>query len=82
MILVVLSEGGCWWTLSALRKCGGDKLQREWVGGGGVGSKTGEEMEEDRKTTDLPAVREGERPKDSALSREMPMIQSALVSTA
>ena len=32
MILVVLPEGGCWWTLSALRKCGGDKSQREQGG--------------------------------------------------
>ncbi len=29
MILVVLPEGGCWRTLSALRKCGGVKSQRE-----------------------------------------------------
>ena len=57
MILVVLPEGGCWRTLSALRKCGGDKSQRELGGGGGA---AGEETVEDRKTTDLPAVRESE----------------------
>ncbi len=34
MILVVLPEGGCWRTLSALRKCGGDKSQRELGGRG------------------------------------------------
>ena len=37
---------------------------------------------EDRKTTNLPAVRESERPKDSASSQEIPMILHALVSTA
>ena len=52
MILVVLPEGGCWRTLNALRKCGGDKSQRE------QGGKAGKETVEDRKTTDLPAVRE------------------------
>ena len=44
--------------------------------------EAGEEMVEDRKTTDQPAVRESERPKDSASLREMPMIRNALVSTA
>ena len=39
--------------MSALRKYGGDKSQTQQGGG-----KTGEEMVEDRKTTDLPAVRE------------------------
>ena len=76
MILVVLQERGCWRTLSALRKYGGDKSQTE------QGVETGEEQVEDRKTTDLPAVRERERPKDSASSREIPMIRNALVSTA
>ncbi len=52
MILVVLPEGGCWRTLSALWKYDGDKSQRE------QGGKAGEETVEDRKTTDLPAVRE------------------------
>ena len=33
----------------------GQITERAWGGGGG---KTGEEMVEDRKTTDLPAVRE------------------------
>ena len=51
MILVVLPEGGCWRTLSALRKCGGHKSQREQGGG-----EDGEETVEDRKTTDQPAV--------------------------
>ena len=46
------------------------------------GGETGEEMVEDRKTTDLPAVRDSERPKDSASSQQMPMIRTALVSTA
>ena len=41
--------------MSALWKCGGDKSEREQVGGGG---ETGEETVEDRKTTDLPVVRE------------------------
>ena len=36
----------------------------------GGGGDTGEETVEDRKTTDLPAMRESERPKDSASSRE------------
>ena len=45
------------------------------------GSETGEEKVEDGKTTDLPAVRESERPKDSASSWETPMILNALVST-
>ena len=53
MILAVSQEGGCWWTLSALWK---------YVGGGGRTylreSEAGEETVEDRKTTDLPAVRE------------------------
>ena len=52
MILVVLPEGGCWQTLSALWKYGGDKSQTE------QGGETSEEMVEDRKTTDLSAVRE------------------------
>ena len=56
MILVVLPEGGCWRTMSALRKCGGDKSQREQGGRGG--GEAGEETVEDRKTTDQPAVRE------------------------
>ena len=38
-------------------------------------------MVEDKKTTDLPAVRESERPKDSASSWQIPMILKALVST-
>ena len=46
------------------------------------GGETGKETVEDRKTTDLLAVREGERPKDSASSQEIPMILNALVSTA
>ena len=49
MILVVLPERGLLATLSALRKCGGDKSQREQEGGGG---EAGEETVEDRKTTD------------------------------
>ena len=52
MILVVLPEGGCWLTLSALNKYGGDKSQTQ------QGGRDGEETVEDRKTTDLPAVRE------------------------
>ena len=76
MIVVVLPEGGCWWTLSYLRKYGGDKLQTKQGGG-----ETGEETVEDRKTTDQPAVIERERPKDPASLREMPMIRNALVST-
>ena len=57
MILVILPECGCWRTLSALWKCGRDKSQRE-QGWGWEGGKAGEEIVEDRKTTDLPAVRE------------------------
>ena len=76
MILVVLPEGGCWRTLGALQKCGGDKSQTERVG------ETGAETVEDRKNTDLPVVRESERPKASASLREIPMILNALVSTA
>ena len=53
MILVVLPEGGCWWTLSTMRKYGGQIAVREEGGG-----KAREEMVEDRKTTDLPVVRE------------------------
>ncbi len=53
MIVEVLPEGGCWRTLSALRKYGGDKSQTEQEG-----RDTGEEMVEDRNTTDLPAARE------------------------
>ena len=53
MILVVLPEGGCWWTLSTLWKYGGDKSQTEQRVG-----ETREETVEDGKTTDLPAVRE------------------------
>ena len=34
MILVVLPEGGSLWTLSALRKCGGDKSQVDSTGEG------------------------------------------------
>ena len=41
--------------MSALRKYGGDKLQTELGGGGG---EAREEMGEDRKTIDLPAVKE------------------------
>ena len=52
MIFVVLPEGGCWRTLSALRRYGGDISQREQEG------ETGEETVEDRKTTNLPVVRE------------------------
>ena len=48
----------------------------------GEGGEAGEETVEDRKTTDLPAVRESEKPKDSASSREIQMILNALVSTA
>ena len=44
--------------------------------------KATEEMVEDRKTIDLPLVRESESPKDSASSREIPTILKALVSTA
>ena len=51
MILVVLQEGGCWQTLSTLRKYGRDRLQAEQRG------KAGDETVEDKKTTDLPAVR-------------------------
>ena len=51
MILVVLPEGGGWRTLSTLQK------YREGGRRGG-GGETGEEMAEDRITTDLPAVRE------------------------
>ena len=54
MILVVLPEGGCWWTLSSLQKYGGDIWQTE------QGVETGEETIEDRKTTDQCAVRECE----------------------
>ena len=36
MVLVVLPEGGCWQTLSALRKYGGDKSQTDL--GGQVGN--------------------------------------------
>ena len=56
MIVVVLPEGGCWQTLSALRKYGGyiSHIER---GGGGC-CETKEEIIEDRKTTDLLAVRE------------------------
>ena len=50
MILVVFPEGGCWQTLGALQKCGGDKSQRE------QGGEAGEETVEERKTTDQPAV--------------------------
>ena len=77
MILIVLSEGGSWQTLNALREYGGGTYFRQ-----SRGSEAGEETVEDRKTTDLPAVRERERPKDSASSREIPMILNALVSTA
>ena len=52
MILVVLPEGGCWQTVSTLRKYGGDKSSTE------QGDETGEKTVEDRKTTDLPVVRE------------------------
>ena len=52
MILVVFPEGGCWRTLSDLWKHGGDVLQTEQRGEVRV------ETVEDRKTTDLPAVRE------------------------
>ena len=41
------------------------------------GCEAREEMVEDRKTTDLPVVRDS----DSALSWEIPMILNALVST-
>ena len=51
MILVVLPEGSCWSTLSALRKYGGDKSQTE------QGGETVEEMVEARNTTDLLVVR-------------------------
>ena len=44
------------------------------------GGETGEEMVEDRKTTNRPAV-ESERPKHSASSWEIPMIRNALVYT-
>jgi len=44
---------GCWQTLSAIREYGGNKSQIE--GGGG---EPGEVTVEDKKTTDLPAVRE------------------------
>ena len=54
MILVVLPEVSCWRTLSALRKYDGDISQTE------QGGETGEETVEDRKTTDLFAVRECE----------------------
>ena len=54
MILVVLPEGGCWWTLSSLQKYGGDKSQAE------QGDETGEETVQDRKTTELCVVRECE----------------------
>ena len=52
MILVVLPEGGCWRSFSALWKCGGDKSQRE------QGGEAREETVEYRKITDLPVVRE------------------------
>ena len=52
MILVVLPEGGYWQILSTMRKYDGDKSQKS------RGGETGEEMVEDRKITDLPAVRE------------------------
>ena len=45
MILVVLLEGGCWRTLSALWKYGGDKSDTAR----GEGGETGEETVEDRK---------------------------------
>ena len=54
--------------------------RRQSRGGGG---ETREETEEDRKITDLPCgERESEWPKDSASSREIPMILKVLVSTA
>ena len=56
MILVVLTEGGCWLTLNALRKYGWDVWQTE-RGEGGSG-EAAEEMLEDRTTTDFPVVRE------------------------
>ena len=55
MILVVLPEGGCWRTLRApYGNMGGtdSRQSRE------VRDETEEETVEDRKTTDLPAVRE------------------------
>ena len=48
----------------------------------GGGGEAREETVEDRQTTDLHAMRESERPKDSASSWEIPMILNALVSTA
>ena len=54
---------------------GGGTYRRQSRGGG----ETGEETVEDRKTTDLPAVRESERPKTSASPLEIPMILNALV---
>ena len=57
VILEVLPEGGCWRTLSALRKYWGRGHITDRAGGRG-GGNTGEEMGEDRNTTDVPAVRE------------------------
>ena len=52
--MVVVPEGGCWWTLSSLPKYRGDISQTEQRGGGG---EAREETIEDKKTTDLPVVR-------------------------
>ena len=52
MILLVVPEEGCLWTLTPLQKYGGiDHKQSK-------GGKAGEETVEDIKTTNLPVVRE------------------------
>ena len=52
--MAVSAEVGFWWTLSTLRKYRGGQITDRARGGG----KAGEKMVEDRKTTDLPPVRE------------------------
>ena len=64
MILVVLPEEGCWQTLSALRKCGEAKSQRE------QGGEAGEETGEDIKTTNQPALREWQAQRLSLIARD------------
>jgi len=56
VILVVLQEGSCWRTLSTLWKYGGDGTGH--ITDIAVGSETGEETVEGRRTTDLPVVRQ------------------------
>ena len=69
MILAVLPEGGCWKTLFALQKYGGD------ISDQARGGKAREEAGEDKDHQ--PTCSESERPKDLASSWEIPMIPNA-----